>query len=412
MDCGGMRRWARALVIGSVLSVVVAACSSDDTSQASDETPETTASSLADSSTATTVTSAAGSKSEAPSAPNPDVDVALDWTLEAAFDGSLQQPTAWAGGGAAVFVETPTEGPGGELWLSEGGVDWGPAADPPPGVVLHIDGGPDGSLFAVTDRGDKHTLWKSNDAAQWQEIANDEHGIEVAIGRERSIAYRRTKFNIIEVFDTDTLATGGIGALPEVDTFVYQGRVAALDDGFLLDVSWVDEDFQPSESRLLTSTDGSSWVETDASDVRVHGAATHNGATLIQTNAAEGGAQAGLWRTEDGVTFTEVPQSAAAGRPIATADGFFVVGDAQIRHSDGGIEWTGLGTPPTWDLGRGMGGNDAGSESFHSGQVLVIGDDLFAVTIRGEIGGWGEVLDPETEIWRAPLPDLGDADQR
>jgi hypothetical protein len=232
-------------------------------------------------------------------------------------------------------------------------------------------------------------------------------GIEgAAIGPERIVVFHdgtfADPFELLGVFDTETLEPVEFSGLPDlgVEGALYEGRVAALDDGFLAYVSWI-VDGQTSVRRTLYSADGSMWVEhptATSDDVDVWdtswwpGPATYEGVNLV---AGPGG---GLLATDDGLEFDAVSSPARYSSPVtATEAGFFVVTGLgpELFHSTDGSEWRRLETPPTWALG------ESGEEGFVSGTVLTIDDDLYAFTIRGVPLGFGAIEDPVTEIWRA-----------
>lgn len=345
-------------------------------------------------------------------APLPAIEV--DWQFGTSMPGALRQAVAWSGGLAAIMdVDADETIDGGTVWYSRDAVNWNASSFPLPVPAYHL-ASRNGDLFALS--GDPlelkvpQTLWYQRAGKPWIEVMTSTSFDLIAVGPDRLIAYDQDGFTIAGVFDTDTMAPVEFAGLPEIDfgpevefePFVYQGRAIALDEGFLATVTWgtgLDEDDRDQlvvDSRLLYSSDGSTWVEhPEPPDGAVQipygvsSTAVFEGLNLLSSAGTSPGRS---WVTDDGLslTGTRIPGNAV---PTGTDDGFFAI-DGRIHRSLDGITWDTLQTPSTWPQTP-----EPTGEATDDSVVLTTDDRLVAIGIFGDIEGWVGLVDPTTEIW-------------
>lgn len=353
------------------------------------------------------------------------------WTEVATLPGALRGVVSRAGGFAAILDDADEDWSSqGALWWSVDGVEWSPVPGAPDAPVFELAS--DGEvLFALTgdplDDDPANALWHVADTGSWQQLLADEHLDHVAISDDRLIAYRQGRFQLLGVFDTDTLApveleqrfpavevepTDQVAALEEgLGTLVYQGRAVGLDDGFLAEVGWL-VGLEPTviDWRMLRSSDGATWTEHDSADglagpVPGRGAAPRfEGLNLLWD---EGGAGR-TWVTDTG---TDVLASwpAHTGQTYGgTSAGFFRIREptpstpAGLDHSLDGVDWDELPVPPSWSQPALVDVRDG----FVAGSVVTTDGALVAVGVHGEPEGWGRLADATTVVWTAALEDL------
>ena len=410
-------RWRIVVVAVSAVGLVAAGCS-DDSDEVGDATT-TTVEQVAGDEAAQAELAAEPVPPPTSAPPDGGYDVPLGWVLEESFDGLLDDPVAVGDGFAAVHSAEDPESVG-ELWTSTDGSEWEPAPDPPPGSVQRLTAH-GGNLFVEVDTG----LWARQHSDGWREVISFD-GIYrpfAAVGPERIVVYSQggggRPFGVVGVFDTASLDPVDFDPLPasDVEGFVGEGRVIALDDGFLADwTEWFrfpgsppDEDPGESASHLGISGDGSAWAEhptatTETVDVwattRWNGPATYDGLNLVADPDGR------LLVTDDGLEFSRSEMFPPLVTAVAADGGFFAFNfrpsDLPIGHSTDGVEWQSVQPPPTWVK---TGATLPTDNEFASGTVLVAGDDLVAFVHRGDVEPWGMLEDQTTEIWRAALPE-------
>jgi hypothetical protein len=412
-------RWRIVVVAVSAVGLVAAGCS-DDSDEVGDATT-TTVEQVAGDEAAQAELAAEPVPPPTSAPPEGGYDVPLGWVLEESFDGLLDDPVAVGDGFAAVHTAEDPESVG-ELWTSTDGSEWEPAPDPPPGSVQRLTAH-GGNLFVEFDTG----LWARQHSDGWREVISFD-GIYrpfAAVGPERVVVYSQggggRPFGVVGVFDTASLDPVDFDPLPasDVEGFVGEGRVVALDDGFLADwTEWFrfpgllpDEDPGESASHLVISGDGSAWAEhptatTETVDVwattRWNGPATYNGLNLVADPDGR------LLVTDDGLEFTRSEMFPPFVTAVATDGGFFALNfrpsNLPIGHSTDGVEWQSVQPPPTWVPSATL----PTDNEFASGTVLMAGDDLVAFVHRGDVEPWGMLEDQTTEIWRSVMPEFVD----
>ena len=405
----GSRPGFRVVVIVALASIVSASavsCSSDGSGdEATATTPEETATTTTEPVTTATDGATLGTAS---------------WTMEQELQGELDGVVAWSEGFAGIMdVDGGEIYEGGEIWYSVDGIEWARESEesPGPGGDVFKLVGRQGDLFALSgdwsnDTEDK-TLWHRRADEPWEVVVADPRLEFLAVGDERLIAYAQNGFEVVGVFDTSTLEAAEYAGLPDVDfgaadaefePGIYQGRALALDDGFLADVSWL-MGVNDVRGRLFFSEDGSTWIEhpspPDGPLVLQFGessAPVHEGVNLLYAGGVSPGRS---WLTDDGLEFesTSVPGNWSV---VGTTVGFVTVDPfGAIHRSTDGSTWISLEAPPTWG-----GRAEPDEHGFVRGTIVDGNDQLLALSVHGEVEGWGGVADPTTEIWSTSIDDV------
>lgn len=343
------------------------------------------------------------------------------WELRSSLTGELDQVVSWSEGFAAVMKTGGDEPPGegGELWLSEDGVDW--QASGPFGPQGDIDAvvGQDDQLFAVSgdayEDGNPQTLWRLRSGEPWEELMIDDALSGIAVNSERLIAYSWDPFGVLGVFDTATMEEVEFLDVSEslpTEEQMY-GDVMALDDGFLATARWpihLDADADPI---LLHSADGSAWDQHPSppeggigNTVRQPTVPTFDGRNLVGSFSMSFPPRGGAWVTDSGMTFEPLPDpvtdEVVNPAPAAylveltngTIAGFFGVEDGIIYRSLDGLDWTILESPATWSVLASI-----DQRGLAHGTILATDDSLIAVGVHGEIEGFTGLVNPNTDIW-------------
>ena len=107
---------------------------------------------------------------------------------------------------------------GGKLWYSSDGIDWQAAPVPPGFELVYTLAGHDGDLFALTgdtsDLTTRQTLWHRSSGSQWETVLSHELLQRIAIGADRVIAYQRSPFDVLAVYDATTLEQMEFNGIP------------------------------------------------------------------------------------------------------------------------------------------------------------------------------------------------------
>ena len=350
----------------------------------------------------------------------------MGWTLVSSMSGALQQPVTWSSGFAAINDPADDaqiiDDMASEIWFSPDGIEWAPAPNAPPGDVLAL-AGQHGDLFAligdIFDNTGPQTLWHLRAGEPWEEILTHEMLDLIAVGPERLIAYSHGKFDILAVYDTTTLAPVEFNGLPNVDiqpteqvadleeflgTLLYQGRVIALDEGFIASVGWLVS-LSPDEIdwRILYSADGSTWIEHPTADAETvvipyneSGTTTFDGLNLLTAEGVTVPA-GGAWVTDTGLDLEAVPDT-TIDNVSGTDAGFFSIVDGVLRHSMDGVAWETLEAPPNWSLLAGI-----DHRGFAGGTIVSTDEALLAIGVHGAIEGFVGLVEPTTDIWMASI---------
>jgi hypothetical protein len=337
----------------------------------------------------------------------PAGSVLLEWSQEMVYDGALS-PVAFSKGFAALREEQ--WGGGGEVWVSDDGIEWAPAASQPPGGASSLT--TDGSLLFAVGAG----IWVSEEGLVWSEAlsaaelsrqrSRSERAFAFAAGDQGSVLFGVDAGGKLAgwIYDGGGLVASDVGTIADYPVAEINAvHVEPLSDGFIFYVH--DQDL---DTMVSFSADGRRWSDLTPPaigsplavfDNHVLGVASHDGSNLVQVIG-------GLFATIDGlawdpIAFDGVPRLIS---DLAAGDlGWFVFEGPAVRrlwHSADWVSWSEINAGPLSES------PDEETRVGVAGFTMIVGtEDLLVYVVRGELGGFGYVGDPVTEVWRATVTD-------